>query len=55
MEITKNQFNEYWNIQKSGVTNMFNVKNVMELTGLTREEILFIMENYEELEERYKQ
>ena len=52
-EITKEQFTAYVRVQKSGVTNMFDVRNVMALTGLSKEQIIYIMENYSELEEKY--
>ena len=32
---------------------MFDVRNVMALTGLSKEQIIHIMENYSELEEKY--
>jgi hypothetical protein len=46
-------FIKYLDVQKSGVTNMFDVRNVMALTGLSKEQIIYIMENYSELEEKY--
>ena len=46
-------FMKYLDVQKSGVTNMFDVRNVMALTGLSKEQIIYIMENYSELEEKY--
>ena len=52
-EITKEQFTSYVRVQKSGVTNMFDVRNVMALTGLSKEQIIYIMENYSELDEKY--
>jgi len=46
-------FIKYLDVQKSGVTNMFDVRNVMALTGLSKEQIIYIMKNYSELEEKY--
>lgn len=49
MNITKKQFQRYVSIQLSGVTNMYDRKTVMALSGLTKEQVTFIMENYEDL------
>jgi hypothetical protein len=53
-EITKKQFKAYVRVQMSGVTNMFDVRNVIALTGLNKNQIMEIMSNYGELEEKYK-
>ena len=53
LEITKDQFESYVRVQKSGVTNMFDLRNVTALTGLDKEQCLEIMSNYGELEEKY--
>ena len=45
-EITEEKFLAYKDCQRSGVTNMFDVKTVSSITGLNREEILDIMRNY---------
>ena len=52
-EITQEQFEAYVDVQKSGVTNMFDVKTVGELSGLEKEEIITIMKSYGELKEKY--
>ena len=52
-EITKEQFEAYVDVQMSGVTNMFDVRTVSELSGLEKEEILEIMKNYGELKDKY--
>ena len=52
-EITKEQFEAYVDVQTSGVTNMFDVRTVGELSGLEKEEILEIMKNYGELKDKY--
>ena len=52
---TKEQFKDYVRIQMSGITNMFAIRNVCEMstTGLTTDICLYIMENYEKLMEEY--
>ena len=52
-EITQEQFEAYVDVQMSGVTNMFDVKTVGELSGLEKEEIMTIMQSYGELKEKY--
>ena len=52
-EITKEQFEAYVDVQMSGVTNMFDVKTVGELSGLEKEEIMTIMKSYGELKDKY--
>jgi len=47
--ITKEQFKKYEKIRLSGITNMFDITFVSELTGLNKKQILEIMQNYEEL------
>ena len=51
--ISKKQFESYVRVQKSGVTNMFDVRNVIALTGLDKKQIMEIMSNYGELEKFY--
>ena len=52
-EITQEQFEAYEDVRVSGVTNMFDVKTVGELSGLEKEEIMTIMKSYGELKEKY--
>lgn len=52
-EINKEQFESYVEIQESGITNMMNVRYVSDLTGLTRDECIYIMQNYTELRKLY--
>ena len=52
-EISREQFEAYVDVQESGVTNMFDVKTVSELSGLEKEEIMTIMKSYGELKEKY--
>jgi len=53
IEITKEQFTAYVRVQKSGVTNMFDIRNVTSLTGLDKEQCLEIMSNYGKLDKKY--
>ena len=52
-KITKDQFEAYVRVQNSGVTNMFDLKNVKALTGLSKEQVITIMEQYSELTKKY--
>ena len=53
-KITKEDFEAYVRVQRSGVTNMFAVNLVSELSGLARDKILYIMENYRKLSKKFK-
>ena len=53
MEINKEDFEVYVRVQKSGVTNMFAVAQVEAISGLTRDQIMTIMQDYRELENKY--
>ena len=55
IEITKEQFKRYVGVQLSGVTNMFDVKTVSQLSGLDKEQIMKIMKNYNELKDKYNE
>ena len=52
-EITKEQFETYVDVQESGLTNMFDVRTVGQLSGLEKEQIIEIMKNYGELKDKY--
>ena len=52
-EITSEQFEAYVDVQESGMTNMFDVKTVGDLSGLERPTIISIMEQYSKLTEVY--
>ena len=54
-KITQEQFESYEDVRESGVTNMFDVKTVGELSGLEKEEIMTIMTNYGQLKEKYNE
>ena len=51
--VGQREFAAYEAVRESGVTNMFAVNTVQELSGLKREQILYIMEHYRELDEKY--
>ena len=53
MEITEQQFQAYEDVRVSGVTNMFAVNVVSDLSGLERNEIIYIILHYEELCKKY--
>lgn len=48
-EITEDKFRAYEQVRQSGVTNMFNVELVCELTDLTSMEVHHIMKHYSQL------
>ena len=52
-KITKEQFEAYVDVQESGITNMFDVKTVGQLSGLEKEQIMTIMQSYGELKDKY--
>lgn len=53
MEISKEEFEKYEMVRKSGVTNMWNVSKVRAFSGLSYDQIKFIMRNYSELKEKH--
>lgn len=53
IDITKEKFQSYVDVQMSGVTNMFNVPLVCEISGLERKEVLDIMKNYPEYKKSF--
>ena len=53
MTITQEQFDAYVEVQESGITNMFNVQVVSDYSGLSRQDIMTIMSNYDVLREKY--
>jgi hypothetical protein len=52
--ITKEDFEKYVKVQMSGVTNMFQVNTVSQLSGLEKEKIFDIMNNYGKYAETFK-
>ncbi len=53
-KITKEDFQAYLKVQSSGKTNMFDLRNVVKLSGLSREKILEIMTNYRIYKKRWE-
>jgi len=53
-QITKNDFMAYLRVQRSGKTNMFDVRTVKDLSGLSRSKILEIMKNYSKYKNHYE-
>lgn len=54
VKITASDFGKYLAVQGNGATNMFDIKMVEFLTGLSKRKILYIMEHYAELTEQFK-
>ena len=46
-------FIKFLDCRDSGVTNMFDITTVKSITGLSKKKIIYIMENFSELEEKY--
>ena len=53
MEISSEQFQEYRDVQDSGLNNMFD-PNARAMTSLCKDEWLYIMKNYKSLKEKYE-
>lgn len=55
MNITETQFKEFVRIQKSGVTNMMDIRRVEKLSIgiITQEEIKVIIKNYGKLNKQF--
>ena len=51
--ISEDEFKAYENVRVSGITNMFNVPLVMELSELKRNKVIYIMNNYSQLNKQY--
>ena len=54
MAITKEEFEAYVDVQRSGVTNMMDIRTVREISGLGRPKIMEIMEKYDIYKRKYK-
>lgn len=54
-QTTKEQFEEYVSIRDSGVTNMFDVKFISDIscTGLNKELCMEIMRNFSDMAKLY--
>lgn len=53
MTITREMFEKYEKVRASGVTNMFDVRRVCDLSGLEREDVIAIMTTYGQLNKIY--
>ena len=53
IEITQDDFQAYEDVRESGVTNMFNTAVVSDYSGLSRDKIVNIMQNYGALNDKY--
>ena len=53
IEITQEDFEAYEDVRESGVTNMFNTAVVSDYSGLSRDKIISIMQNYSALKQKY--
>ena len=51
--ITQEDFDAYEDVRQSGVTNMFNTSIVSDYSGLSRDKIVSIMQNYSALRDKY--
>ena len=51
--ITQNEFESFNEVKNSGLTNMFNLREVQVLSGLDKETIKTIMNNYKSLLEKF--
>jgi len=52
-DITKKDFEAYEEVRQSGVTNMFMASKVSELSGLSKTQILAIMQDYSYLNTKF--
>ncbi len=53
MKVNKEQFQEYREVQDSGMFNMFTPE-AREMTSLSKDEWLYIIKHYSELKEKYE-
>ena len=51
--INEDQWNEYREVQDSGLVNMFTPE-ARAMTDLTKKEWLYILKNYSELKDKYE-
>ena len=51
--VNKEDFQAYEEVRESGVTNMFDIRNIKMLSGLERDTIVEIIEQYSELCAKY--
>lgn len=53
VEITKEDFKAYVDVQMSGLTNMFDAEMVSDLSGLDKAKIMAIMNSYRALSQKW--
>ena len=53
IDISILDYMKYEDCRESGVTNMFDIRNVTALTGLSKEQIVYIIKNFDKLEKKY--
>ncbi len=53
MKISKDDFMAYEDVRVSGVTNMFVIRTVSNLSGLDKETVMEIINRYTELRDKY--
>tara|TARA_R100000808_G_C2115213_1_gene128059 strand:- start:119 stop:289 length:171 start_codon:yes stop_codon:yes gene_type:complete len=51
--INEEQWNEYRDVQDSGMFNMFSPR-AREMTSLTKDEWIYILKNYNKLKKQYE-
>ena len=51
--ISREEFLAYEDIRRSGVTNMWDVTYVSEVTGIPHDKVLIMMAHYGELAKKY--
>ena len=49
----KEKYIAYEKVRRSGVTNMFDIITVQAYSGLEKEDIIYVMNNYTELNKKY--
>tara|TARA_R100000093_G_scaffold70450_2_gene43659 strand:+ start:360 stop:542 length:183 start_codon:yes stop_codon:yes gene_type:complete len=54
MAVTREEFEAYVDVQRSGITNMMDIRTVREISGLGRPKIMEIMEKYDIYKRKYK-
>ena len=51
--VSREEFHAYEKVRKSGVTNMWHVSRVSQLSSISKDKIEMIMAKYDELKKRY--
>ena len=55
MSVTREEFEAYVDVQRSGITNMMDIRTVREISGLGRPKIIEIMEKYDIYKRKYNE